>query len=66
MLMRIIRGTGLARMQERIRLANTRPFDEKPSLSAETRAHLVRYFRDDIEQLEKMTGRDLRAWLQGA
>lgn len=65
-LMRLVRGTGLARLQERIRLANTRPFDEKPTLSPETRMHLAAYFREDVEALEKMTGRDLSAWLKKA
>ena len=62
-LMKMLRKSGLARFQERIRLANTRPFELKPSIAPETRASLRAYFREDVAALQEMTGRDLRHWL---
>lgn len=60
--MRLVRRSGLARLQERIRLANTRPLAERPSIDPGTRRRLHEYFREDIRALERLTGRDLRAW----
>jgi hypothetical protein len=32
-------------------------------MSAETHARLVEIFREDVEELQEMTGRSLSAWL---
>lgn len=63
-LMWLLRRTGLARLQERIRLANTRPMEERPGISTDTRERLAAYFRSDVEELERISGRDLASWLQ--
>ncbi|HUF39128.1 MAG TPA: hypothetical protein VMN57_11435, partial [Anaerolineales bacterium] len=63
-LLRFLRRTGLARLQERIRLANTRPMGARPEMAPETRALLRDYFRDDVEALQETAGRDLAAWLK--
>lgn len=41
---------------------NTREAHE-PRLDAETRAALIEYYREDIQRLEGILGRDLRRWL---
>lgn len=64
LLIKLLRSSGLARVQERVRLANTRPLDVKPTIAPETRSSLVSYFRDDVAALQEMTGRDLRHWLK--
>ncbi|MEZ5501099.1 MAG: sulfotransferase [Halioglobus sp.] len=38
--------------------------DTFPAMDAQTRAELRQYYRADIEQLGRLTGRDLSAWLQ--
>jgi hypothetical protein len=62
-LIRLIRRSGLADLQERLRLY-TRPLDEKPALSPQTRARLCAAFAADVEKLAAMTQRDLKGWLQ--
>jgi hypothetical protein len=37
---------------------------EKVPIRPETRARLQQLYRDDIRQLEELTGRDLTAWWQ--
>ena len=63
-LLRSLRRLGLARLQERIRLANTRPMAERPEMRPETRDRLRNYFRDDVIALQVLTGRDLSSWLK--
>ena len=65
LLMRLLRASGLARLQERLRLANTRPLAEKPAIAAQTRARLRETFRQDILELQRLAGRDLGAWFDG-
>ena len=55
---------GLAGLQERLRLANTRPLDQRPEISPETRARLAVYFEEDVAALQEITGRDLSNWLR--
>ncbi len=64
-LMQLLRKSGIAQLQERIRLANTRPFEVKPDIAPQTRLKLIAYFKEDVERLQTMTGRDLSAWLKG-
>ena len=61
-LMRILRGSGLAALQERIRLANTQTFEKRPQIAPETDQRLREYFREDISRVEVLTGRDLSKW----
>ena len=63
-LMRLLRRTGLANLQERLRLANTRPLDTKPEIRPETRARLAEYFKEDVGALQEITGRNLSGWLK--
>lgn len=63
-LLRFLRRAGLARLQERIRLLNTRPMETRPEIAPETRSRLKTYFRSDIETLQEMTGRDLSGWIK--
>jgi hypothetical protein len=62
-LMHFLRRAGLARLQERVRLANTRPMETRPDVRPETRARLRGYFRADLDELAQTTGRDLSAWM---
>ncbi len=61
-LMTLIRKSRLARLQERVRLANTRPLTGKPEIRPETRAHLRAEFEPDLAILAELTGRDLSGW----
>jgi len=63
-LLGILRRTGLASLQERVRLANTRSMQTRPEIRPETRERLRRYFRDDVETLQEITGRDLSSWIK--
>jgi hypothetical protein len=63
-LIRFLRRSGLARLQERVRLANTRPMRARPAMLPETRSRLCAYFRDDVETLQEITGRDLSSWIK--
>ncbi len=65
LLMRLVRASGLARLQERVRLANTRPLEARPSITAHTRAALRETFSQDILELQELIGRDLGAWIDG-
>jgi len=49
-----------ARIKETLDEANLRQF---PPLDERTRAELQDYYRKDIEELSRLTGRDLSAWL---
>jgi hypothetical protein len=64
-LMAILRKSGLAALQEKVRLANTQPTQSNKAdlqVNAETRQRLIQTFLADIEQLEALTGRDLANW----
>jgi len=65
LLMKVLRASGLARLQERLRLANTKPFDETPEIDPGTEEQLRDFFRPDILELQKITGRNLEAWTHG-
>lgn len=49
------------RIKQRLESANLQQF---PPMVDATRAQLRAYYREDIEALSRMTGRDLGAWLQ--
>ncbi|MFQ5616852.1 MAG: sulfotransferase, partial [Anaerolineales bacterium] len=57
-LLDFLRFTGLAQFSEVLRLKNTRPAEGRPVIDPETEARLRAYFREDMEKLEKLTGRD--------
>lgn len=63
-LLKLLRRSGLAGLQERIRLANTRPLGARPEIRPETRERLRRFFLDDVAELQEMTGRNLAGWLE--
>ena len=64
--------TGLATVASRVTPESARPFlrrllyqtGSEPRLSKEDRRMLVMYFREDIERLAKLVGRDLSEWLR--
>ena len=61
-LLAFLRWSGLASLQERVRLANTRPARRLPELDGETRSWLGAKFKSDTERLEGMINRDLSHW----
>jgi len=61
-LLDLLRWSGLARLSERLRLLNTRPEEPPQPLGAEAEARLRAFFRPDVEELERIAGRDLSAW----
>lgn len=61
-LIEVLRRSGMAALQERIRLANTRPASQETVVDPDTAARLRDFFLPDIEKLEQRTGRDLSAW----
>ncbi len=65
LIMDFLRRSGLAALQERVRLLNTRPLEERPQIAPQTAARLRAYFRDDVRALERLTGRDLGKWVVG-
>jgi hypothetical protein len=57
-----VEGIGLQDISNRILRRNVQPFEHKPALSEADRARLAAIYRQDIEQLEGLLGRDLQAW----
>ncbi len=57
---RLIPYSGATMIKEKLDRVNLRRF---PPLDPVNRKHLQELYRQDIEQLENLTGRDLRAWL---
>jgi hypothetical protein len=57
-----IRAIGVDRLSRRIHQWNVQPMKEKPQIAAETLQRIRDYYRDDVERLEKLLGRDLSAW----
>jgi hypothetical protein len=56
-----LRWIGIAYALEQLR-SKAKPYDQKPAIEEQTRKELAEFFREDLEKLEKMTGRDLSAW----
>ncbi len=61
-LLNLLNRTGMARVFEMLRTRNMRPVSTRQSPDKATVRMLKDYFRSDIEQLEELIGRDLRAW----
>lgn len=40
----------------------TKPYDEKPQINEKLRTILINYYAKDIENLEKLLGKDLHHW----
>jgi hypothetical protein len=47
---------------EDIRTYQTKPWEEKPQIDESKQAELKAYFREEVENLETLIGRDLSAW----
>ena len=58
----ILRASGIAFALEQWRNLATVPYQQKPGIDPETKQKLDQIFKQDIEVLEKMLGRDLSAW----
>ena len=59
-----LRFTRLSYLLEDIRTYQTKPWEEKPQLDEKKQGELKAYFREEVENLEKLIGRDLSAWKQ--
>jgi hypothetical protein len=57
-----IDNAGIRKISKAVSRMNKRAILEKPRLSPETEKRLIAYFRDDIEKLEKLLGKDLSVW----
>ncbi|MBS1262669.1 MAG: hypothetical protein MAG453_02029 [Calditrichaeota bacterium] len=57
-----LRRTNVAKLAHKIRKANSRPA-KYPPMKPETRARLIEFFREDIEELARIHERDLSHWL---
>ncbi len=60
----LLRRTGLAQWSERLRLQNTRPAAAQPAPDPALVRRLRAHFREDVLALERLTGRDLKAWIE--
>ncbi len=60
----LLRRTGLAQWSERLRLQNTRPAVAQPAADPALVRRLRAHFREDVLALERLTGRDLKAWIE--
>jgi hypothetical protein len=57
-----LRFTRLSYLLEDIRTYQTKPWKEKPHLDKRKQAELKAYFREEVDNLEKLIGRDLSVW----
>jgi benzoyl-CoA reductase/2-hydroxyglutaryl-CoA dehydratase subunit BcrC/BadD/HgdB len=50
-------------MKEFVMMINSKPFKKEP-MPKEVKAYIIEQVRDDVKQLEKLTGKDLSHWLK--
>lgn len=63
-LLPVLKKTGILKAVKTVKENNLTERTEKETIDSELRNELLDYFLKDIEQLEKLTGRDLAAWKQ--
>ncbi len=62
----VVRAMGISRLAQSISRWNARPFGARPEVAEQTARELRAYFKDDVQQLEQLLGRDLSIWMPDA